>query len=58
MRYSNMREEELKNTVATDFFEKFDCDRIVGSIDFAVKLNAPGMPLIFKTNTCCGRKPK
>ncbi|MCL2072891.1 MAG: hypothetical protein FWH18_03140 [Marinilabiliaceae bacterium] len=33
-----MREEELKNSVATEFFGKFDCDKILGFIDFAVKL--------------------
>ncbi|MCL2075427.1 MAG: hypothetical protein FWH15_03105 [Betaproteobacteria bacterium] len=43
-----MREEELKNTVATDFFEKFDCDRIVGSIDFAVKLKRARNALDFQ----------
>jgi hypothetical protein len=51
MKYSNIREEELKNRVAADFFEKFDCERIVGYIDFAVKLkhsgNSKGMnPLV------------
>ncbi|MDR1182925.1 MAG: hypothetical protein LBL13_13210 [Bacteroidales bacterium] len=41
MKYSGVREEEIKNRVATDFFAKFDCDRIVGFIDFAVKLKRP-----------------
>ncbi|GHT49365.1 hypothetical protein FACS189440_15000 [Bacteroidia bacterium] len=41
MKYLNIREEEIKNRVATDFFEKFDCDPIVGFIDFAVKLQRP-----------------
>lgn len=41
MPYSNIREEELKNRVATDFFGKFDCDKIVGFIDFAVKIKRP-----------------
>ncbi|GHT49735.1 hypothetical protein AGMMS49982_03750 [Bacteroidia bacterium] len=36
MKYFNIREEELKNSVATDFFAGFDCDKIVGFIDFAV----------------------
>ena len=31
-----IREEELKNRVATAFFGKYDCDRIVGNIDFCV----------------------
>ena len=33
-----MREEELKNRIATKFFDNYDCDSIIGSIDFAVKL--------------------
>ncbi|MDR3286025.1 MAG: hypothetical protein LBT27_01105, partial [Prevotellaceae bacterium] len=41
MKYSNIREEEIKNSVATDFFGQFDCDKIVGFIDFAVKLKRP-----------------
>ena len=41
MKYVNIREEELKNSVATDFFDRFDCDRIVGFIDFAVKPKRP-----------------
>jgi len=38
MKYQNIREEEIKNSVATDFFKGFDCDKIVGNIDFAVKV--------------------
>jgi len=38
MLYSpKIREEELKNKVATDFFHKYDCDDIIKDIDFAVK---------------------
>jgi hypothetical protein len=38
MRYSlKIREEELKNKVATDFFHKYDCNDIIKNIDFAVK---------------------
>jgi len=33
---SNIREEELKNRVATDFFHKYDCTGIIKDIDFAV----------------------
>ncbi len=33
---STIREEELKNRVATAYFGKYDCDRIVGNIDFCV----------------------
>ena len=38
MRYSNIREEELKNRVATDFFDDYDCDTIIQNIDFSVRL--------------------
>ncbi|MDR1197705.1 MAG: hypothetical protein LBK94_01660 [Prevotellaceae bacterium] len=41
MKYKNVREEEIKNSVATDFFQKFDCNRIVGFIDFAVRPKRP-----------------
>ncbi|GBU24508.1 hypothetical protein R83H12_01139 [Fibrobacteria bacterium R8-3-H12] len=39
MRYpSNIREEELKNRVAADFFHKYDCMGIIEKIDFSVKV--------------------
>jgi len=43
MKYTNILEEEIKNSVTQDFFQKFDCTRILGKIDFAVKapLNPP-----------------
>jgi len=38
MKYSpKIREEELKNKVAVDFFAKYDCTDIIKDIDFAVK---------------------
>ena len=37
MKYSNILEEEIKNKVTQDFFQKFDCTKILGKIDFAVK---------------------
>ena len=33
---TTIREEELKNRVAADFFGSYDCTRIVGNIDFCV----------------------
>ena len=33
---TSIREEELKNRIAAEFFGKFDCTRIVGNIDFCV----------------------
>ena len=43
MKYTNILEEEIKNKVTQDFFQKFDCTKILGKIDFAVK--APHSPL-------------
>ena len=37
-----IREEELKNKVAADFFADYDTTQIVGNIDFAVAESAPG----------------
>jgi hypothetical protein len=34
-------EEEIKNAVAAEFFDKFDCTKILGKIDFAVKIKRP-----------------
>jgi len=36
MKYTNMFEEELKNTVARDFFGNYDCTKILKNIDFSV----------------------
>ena len=33
---ATIREEELKNRIATLYFGKYDCTRIVGNIDFCV----------------------
>jgi hypothetical protein len=41
VKYSNILEEEIKNKLAREFFSKFDCTRILGKIDFAVKLPLP-----------------
>ena len=37
MKYLNIREEELKNKIAQDYFEALDCSQIIGNIDFCVK---------------------
>jgi len=48
MLYSQkIREEELKNKVAADFFAKYDCTDIIKDIDFAVKLKRPANALNF-----------
>jgi hypothetical protein len=39
MRYSNIREEELKNKVAQEFFWIYDCTKIVGNVDFCVTMH-------------------
>ncbi len=39
MHYQNIREEELKNKIAHDYFHHFDCTKIIGNIDFCVTLN-------------------
>lgn len=36
MKYSNIREEELKNQVAQDYFWFYNCNKIIGNIDFCV----------------------
>lgn len=38
MKYKNVREEELKNKVAADYFLALDCTRIIGNVDFSVCL--------------------
>jgi hypothetical protein len=41
VRYANILEEEVKNRVTQDFFRNFDCTKILGKIDFAVKVRRP-----------------
>ena len=36
MKYLNIREEELKNKVAHDYFWIYDCSKIIGNVDFSV----------------------
>jgi hypothetical protein len=36
MKYPNIREEELKNKVAQDYFWLYDCTKIIGNVDFCV----------------------
>ena len=36
MKYSNIREEELKNKVGQDYFSDYDTTMIIGNIDFCV----------------------
>jgi len=43
MKYKNIREEELKNKVAADWFKAFDTTEIIGNIDFTVFPEHTGM---------------
>lgn len=36
MKYQDIREEELKNKVAQDYFWIYDYTKIIGNIDFCV----------------------
>jgi len=47
MKYPNIREEELKNRVAQDFFAHFDATGIINDIDFSVKLKRPANTINF-----------
>ncbi|MDR2836820.1 MAG: hypothetical protein LBV69_11650, partial [Bacteroidales bacterium] len=38
MRYQGIREEELKNNVAEDFFKNYDSTKIIGNIDFTISI--------------------
>ena len=44
----SLREEELKNKVAADWFGAFDCTRIIGNIDFCVDIPATELALGFE----------
>ena len=49
MAYSNqIREEELKNKVAQDFFQAYDTTPILGNVDFSVAVPSNG-PQLFET---------
>ncbi len=39
MKFQNIREEELKNKVAQDYFWFYDCSKIIGNVDFSVCLH-------------------
>ncbi|MCL2246155.1 MAG: hypothetical protein FWC10_03475 [Lentimicrobiaceae bacterium] len=38
MKYLNIREEELKNKIAQDYFWLYDCTKIIGNVDFCVSM--------------------
>jgi hypothetical protein len=45
MKYANIREEELKNKVAQDYFWIYDCSRIIGNLDFCVAMHQSDVSL-------------
>lgn len=45
MKYLNIREEELKNKVAKDYFWLYDCTKIIGNVDFCVCMHQSGKEL-------------
>ncbi len=47
MKYMDMREEELKNKVAQDYFWIYDCTKIIGNVDFCV-LTFQDQPALFE----------
>ena len=44
---TSLREEELKNKVAKDWFSAFDTTRIIGNIDFCVDIPVTELALGF-----------
>ncbi|MDR1357194.1 MAG: hypothetical protein LBJ58_05950, partial [Tannerellaceae bacterium] len=48
MKYKDILEEEIKNKVTNDFFGGFDCTKILGKIDFAVKTGRHENAIDFK----------
>ena len=49
--YSGIREEELKNKVAQDWFAAYDCTQIIGNIDFCVAVPVGDGPQLFETES-------
>ena len=51
MKYSTIREEELKNKVTQDYFAAFDCTKIIGNIDFCVALSSQNGKTLHETES-------
>ncbi len=45
MKYQNIREEELKNKIAQDYFWLYDCTKIIGNVDFSVCMHRSDAPI-------------
>ncbi len=50
MKYINIREEELKNKVAQDYFWLYDNTKIIGNVDFCVAMHQPKKELFDQEN--------
>ncbi len=50
MKYKNIREEELKNKIASDYFNLYDWTSIVGNVDFCVKILQSNIELFEQTS--------
>ncbi len=46
MKYLNILEEELKNKVASDYFWRYDCTKIIGNVDFCVSIHQKNKVII------------
>ena len=51
MPYQNIREEELKNKVARDYFGDFDCTRIIGNVDFCAVPKFSSQQILLETQS-------
>lgn len=52
MIYENLREEEIKNKVAQNYFGAFDATKIIGNVDFCVTAKTTvNTPLLFETES-------
>jgi len=52
MFYKSIREEELKNKVAHDYFSEYDCTQIIGNVDFCVQpKKTPNQTELFKAQS-------
>jgi hypothetical protein len=55
---TQIREEELKNRIARDYFSDFDCTQIIGNIDFCVPVFYQQKELLSETESFSGQKQK
>jgi len=46
MKYLNIREEELKNKIAQEYFWQYDCTKIIGNVDFCVSMHQNNAELL------------